>query len=105
MNPKTLRTMAITMLELADALDEGKVQFLHDSQSNVRHMYFKPSNFSAKLCDEPIPPDMKTGVICEHELRAYASYFVGVKCNINGQFFINENLCKVLERNVNEVLL
>lgn len=85
-----LRKYAMTLLNMADAIDEGKVRLIPSGKHDFIHTFYgHPLDNQVVSTEEPIPSEGMTKVTqCTHELKAHAFYLVFASCRITGEFFL-----------------
>ena len=94
-HPRRLREYARTLLDLADAYEDGKVSETRDPY--VQHTYARPIKFDRLLdARTQIMPESAQRVLCGHDLAAHAFYLVFAQCRVSGTFFINPHLTQLL---------
>lgn len=96
LDSKILRGYARMLLDLADAVEEKKVTFVDTPY--VQHVFMKPERFD-RTFDKEAQKDVQVTVeqvLCSHDLKAYAFYYVFAQCRVSGQFFINSELSKAI---------
>jgi len=97
-DPKTLRKYAQTLLQLAEAIDDGKVCAVPPGRRDVAHMFLGQPVGDKVVADEyEIPSnEMLKMTTCTHELNAHAFYLVYAYCRITGEFFFSPEHSQVV---------
>ena len=97
MNPKELRELARTLLNLADAIYEKRVYELdspyafHYSPKRYLGGMVLGSDDSDKTLIQEIP-----FATCKHDFTKWAFFIVGAYCRLTNSFFINPKETKLL---------
>jgi hypothetical protein len=85
---KELRQTAQTLLQYADALENGKVTVMRPGSPEARHAFHSGMQpYLAKSEDAPATPVRLT--TCTHKLDAVALFLVFAHCPITKDFFVD----------------
>lgn len=95
-NAKDCRHIATRLLQLADALDAGKVHVVQD-RPYIEHDFVQP--IRGRLFDLDDSIDLShtiKSVRCKHDLELFAFHLAGAYCEISKEFIINDDRSKML---------